>query len=240
MMIIVFCAFFHSTGLNAGTPLATASVPVMAEQPSAKALHSRKMPMFSVATPLNASTCEAWGSVPVMRLEHAHADQQQHRADEDVGGAGEERAALPQAAQVHHHDQQDRQRDQRHGQPGLLDPREGGVDRLNARRHADRNGQDVVRQQRSRGDEARQYAKVGVSHDVAAAAVGIGPDRLPVAEGDDEEEARPRPPRGRGRTGTSAARPRPGSASSPRSRKRRTTSRPKRRRAGPSRSAAAR
>ena len=34
---IVVCAFFHSTGLNAGTPFATASVPVIAEQPSANA-----------------------------------------------------------------------------------------------------------------------------------------------------------------------------------------------------------
>lgn len=59
MMIIVCCAFFHSTGLNAGTPLATASVPVIAEHPLAKALQSRKMPVFSVATPLNFSTSEA-------------------------------------------------------------------------------------------------------------------------------------------------------------------------------------
>src|SRR5665811_2267100 len=37
MMSIVVRAFCHSGGLKAGTPLATASVPVMAEQPSANA-----------------------------------------------------------------------------------------------------------------------------------------------------------------------------------------------------------
>ena len=56
MVIIVCCAFFHSGGLNAGTPLATASVPVMAEQPSANALHSRKMPRLSVGTPVKGTT----------------------------------------------------------------------------------------------------------------------------------------------------------------------------------------
>ena len=56
MMIIVCWAFFHSGGLKAGTPLATASVPVMAEQPSAKALQSRKTPMFSVARPVRGAT----------------------------------------------------------------------------------------------------------------------------------------------------------------------------------------
>ena len=52
MMIMVCWAFFHSTGLKAGTPLATASVPVMAEQPSAKALQSRNRPIVSVGMPV--------------------------------------------------------------------------------------------------------------------------------------------------------------------------------------------
>ncbi len=65
MMIIVCCAFFHSTGLNAGTPFATASVPVMAEQPFANALQSRNIPMLSVATPVRGATWSTWGSWPV-------------------------------------------------------------------------------------------------------------------------------------------------------------------------------
>ena len=66
MMIMVFCAFFHSTGWKAGTPLATASVPVMAEQPSAKALHRRKMPMVSVPTPVSGATSLTWARFPVI------------------------------------------------------------------------------------------------------------------------------------------------------------------------------
>ena len=48
--------------------MATASVPVMAEQPLANALHNRKMPMFSVATPLSGCTSLAWGRLPVSDL----------------------------------------------------------------------------------------------------------------------------------------------------------------------------
>ena len=45
MTIIVFAAFFGSGGLNAGTPLAMASVPVSATEPPANALSSSRMPM---------------------------------------------------------------------------------------------------------------------------------------------------------------------------------------------------
>ncbi len=65
MMIMVCCAFFHSTGLNAGTPLATASVPVMAEQPSAKALQSRNRPMVSAGNAGQGLDVLTWGSWPV-------------------------------------------------------------------------------------------------------------------------------------------------------------------------------
>ena len=42
--VIVSPAFFDSGGLNAGTPLAIASVPVRATDPLAKALSKRKTP----------------------------------------------------------------------------------------------------------------------------------------------------------------------------------------------------
>jgi len=43
-------AFLDSGGLNAGTPLATASVPVSAEQPFAKARMTRRTPRLSSGT----------------------------------------------------------------------------------------------------------------------------------------------------------------------------------------------
>jgi hypothetical protein len=50
MMSIVVRAFCHSGGLKAGTPLATASVPVMAEQPSANARIRMSRPNVSAGT----------------------------------------------------------------------------------------------------------------------------------------------------------------------------------------------
>src|SRR5674476_964516 len=50
IMAIVVAAFRDSGGLNAGTPLATASVPVSAEQPFAKARMTRRTPRLSSGT----------------------------------------------------------------------------------------------------------------------------------------------------------------------------------------------
>ena len=58
-------AFFHSTGLNAGTPLEIASTPVMAVEPPANACSSRKMPS---EPPAPAATV---GVVHVDRVEAA-------------------------------------------------------------------------------------------------------------------------------------------------------------------------
>ena len=54
--------------------------------------------------------------------------------------------------------------------------------------HAHGDGEHVVRQQRAGRDETRKYAQVRMRHDVAAAAVRIRPDRLPVAERHDEQQ----------------------------------------------------
>ena len=59
-------AFFHSTGLNAGTPLEIASTPVIAVEPPANACSSRKMPS---EPPAPAATSAWWtwmGSRPPM------------------------------------------------------------------------------------------------------------------------------------------------------------------------------
>jgi len=71
--------------------------------------------MLSVATPVRGATWSTWGSWPVSDRKNADRDEQQHRADEDIGRAGEQGPALPQPAQVHDHDQQDRQRDELNG-----------------------------------------------------------------------------------------------------------------------------
>ena len=63
MMSIVLCAFFHSGGLKAGTPFATASVPVIAEQPSANARIRSSSPNVSGAT-ATGTTSVTWGAWP--------------------------------------------------------------------------------------------------------------------------------------------------------------------------------
>ena len=70
------------------------------------------------------------GKLACQRPEDADGDEQQHRADEDVGRAGEQGAALPQPAQVHDHDQQDRRRDELNGP--RLKRRKGRIEGLDA------------------------------------------------------------------------------------------------------------
>ena len=61
---IVVWAFFHSGGLKAGTPFATASVPVIAEQPSAKARITSSSPSDSGAIPAAGVTPVTCGASP--------------------------------------------------------------------------------------------------------------------------------------------------------------------------------
>ena len=115
MMSMVVRAFCHSGGLKAGTPLATASVPVMAEQPSAKARMRRSSPNVSAGTWAGDDVGHV-GCLAQNRAQHAERDQQQRAAQEDVGRAGEDRAALADAPQVDRHHEEDEQHDQGHGE----------------------------------------------------------------------------------------------------------------------------
>ena len=61
-MTIVVWAFLHSGGLNAGVPLLIASVPVIAEQPSANARMRSSRLMLSTGTLMASTpvTCGGW------------------------------------------------------------------------------------------------------------------------------------------------------------------------------------
>ena len=101
MTVRVVAALRDSGGLKAGTPLATASTPVRATEPLAKARSS-------------SSTVTAWSGVGsawhgVDRLDPgaleddavgADADHEQCAAHEEVGGQGEDVARLAHAPQV--------------------------------------------------------------------------------------------------------------------------------------------
>ena len=90
MMSIVVRAFCHSGGLKAGTPLATASVPVMAEQPSANARIRRSSPNVSAGTwtGITPVTC---GGDAKHRSRHADHHQQD---DADRGRCRSARAKI--------------------------------------------------------------------------------------------------------------------------------------------------
>ena len=53
-------AFFHSTGLNAGTPLEIASTPVIAVEPPANACSNRKIVRPPPAVPAACSDAVEW------------------------------------------------------------------------------------------------------------------------------------------------------------------------------------
>ena len=68
--------------------------------------------------------------------------------------------------------------------------RQRGRDGCNAGRDADGDGQHVVDQQRGRGDERRQPAKVLLRDDVRAAAARVRVNRLAIRKHHDREHRR--------------------------------------------------
>ena len=70
--------------------------------------------------------------------------------------------------------------------------RDGRGEREHARGHRDRDGQDVVGEQRRGRDEARDAAEVLLRDDVRAAGALVHLHRLPVGEDDDREQRRDR------------------------------------------------
>ncbi len=181
----VVAAFLLFGLRNAGTPLEIASTPVSAAQPDEKARASRKIIAAWEMSPLVAG-CRVDDLVGTLHVGqgalggadgavHRHPDDAEHEA---VGGDREERARLPDAAQVqggehhHHHD--------RHGRlvPGERRDGRGGV--LHARGHRHRDRQHVVDEQRGRDGHAGVLAEVDLGDLVVAAAAGVGVHVLAV------------------------------------------------------------
>ncbi len=116
----------------------------------------------------------------------ADGQRYKHHAQEEVGRHGEDRAALAHATQVddgHERDDADSDDDPVGGQVG-----KGGHDLGHAGGDGHGHGQDVVGQQRRAGHLGGHFAQVVAGDDVGSTAVGVGEDRLPVADGDDDQE----------------------------------------------------
>ena len=193
MTVSVVRALRASGDRNAGTPFETASTPVIALHPSAKARISNSKPSVSAGT-TSGVTPVTWGATPSDGLDDADPDEREHRDDEHVRRDGEDRAALANAAQVDEHHGHDPDRGELDAQIVELSG-EGRRDRRDPRRDTYRDRQDVVGEERCRRDEAGPDTEVLPRHDVAAAAVGVGTDGLPIRDDDDREHGHDQRPR---------------------------------------------
>ena len=196
------CRAFCASGVrNAGTPSDTASIPVSAAHPEANARSARKRVSASaaVAAPGRRRRRAHLAAEP---LDEPPRDHREIGADEHVGRRREQAARLPHAPQVGERDGDDPRHAERHavGQEG----REGGGDGVDARRHADRDREDVVDQQGGARDQARIPAEVLAGHDVGPAPLRVGEDRLPEGGHDDRDQE----PRCRSRSGARRRAPR--------------------------------
>ncbi len=174
---IVAAAFFDSGGLKAGTPFETASTPVIAVQPFENAVRSRnRVSIWPVG-------CIGFGDLHGLngaahRAPRANSDEHQQADDEEICRQGEDPSRLADAAEIAEHDHE-------HESEGHLDAvdvpfRKRRRDRRHARRDADGDRQDVVDQERARGDERRRLAEIVLRDDVRAAAAWIGVNGLAI------------------------------------------------------------
>ena len=119
----------------------------------------------------------------------ADGDRGADRDDEAVRGQGEHEARLAHAAQVDEHEHDEHAEAQLDRVRRELGHRRG--DRQHAGGDRDGGGQHVVGRAATRPPRARPVcAEVLLRHDVRAAAVGVGEDRLPVREDDHDEQRR--------------------------------------------------
>ena len=101
----------------------------------------------------------------------SNGDERKHADDEEVSGSGEDIARLANPAKVA--ERQNRQKPQRQLDAQMNPVWKRRCERRDAGGDADRDGEDVVNQQRRGGDEARQLAEIFTRDDVRATAVGI-------------------------------------------------------------------
>ena len=137
---------------NALTPFEIASMPVSAAEPEAKA-RSRTKNVTAPAPAGIASGVVATGHVRERALADAGAHHREVGEDEEIRGNRERDARLAHAAEVDDRDQDDG------GDRELDDPaaqrRHGGRDREDAGGDRDGDREDVVDEERGRGNEAR-------------------------------------------------------------------------------------
>jgi hypothetical protein len=94
IQVSVVRALRHSTGLNAGTALEIASMPVIAVEPDAKAQHEQQADALGGMK----DRSRHWMKAASGGVEERDDHQQRNREDERVCGRGEQRARLAHSA----------------------------------------------------------------------------------------------------------------------------------------------
>ncbi len=123
-------------------------------------------------------------------LDKAPADHDQVRADKEVGRAREEPPRLPDAPEVRDRDRDDAG-DAEHDPVGV-ERRDGGRDRVDPGRGADRDGEHIVDQEGGARHQARIAPEVLAGHHVRSAALRVREDRLAERRDHDRDEDRDR------------------------------------------------
>ena len=118
--------------------------------------------------------------------DNARDDGDEQRADKKIGGNREGQAGVAHAAKIEDGDDDqnadaERNRVRQQG-------RNGRDQRADSGGNTHGGGEDVVGQQRSRGEQAGRRAKIEARHGVGAAAGGIGGDGLAIGEVNDHQQ----------------------------------------------------
>ena len=148
-------------------------------------------------------------NVPGRDAEDAVDDERADREDVEVGRAREDDARLPDAAEVHDHEDADEDETDPHAL--VVEHGHEARNRRDAGGGRGRDGEDVVDEERGRGDKTGKRSEVVARDDVAPAAVRVRRDDLRLREDDDGEDAHDRD-RDRGREDE---RPDPGEGQDP-------------------------
>ena len=171
--------------LNSGTPFAIASTPVSALHPAEKAFSSSSTLTASSRVRGQQGTARL-GGVQRQRVDQADDDDDQQPDDEQHRGQQERARGISQAAQVEQRDYgQDAQAD-RHGLRGQAG--EGRGQRRYPGGDGDRDGQRVVDDQRSGGQQAAPRPEVGPRHRICAPTARVSVDHLAVGEHQDGQQ----------------------------------------------------
>ena len=128
-----------------------------------------------------------WRQLPAEEPADVSVPEHAQKArDEEIGRQGEERPRLADAPQVGRGDRGDAEHAEQHAI--VVERRERGGERGDPRRHAHRDGEHVVDEERGARDQARQRAEVVLRDDVGAPTLRIGQDGLAIRAGDDGDQ----------------------------------------------------